>query len=303
MGIISGYPTGAKIVTDFRKKGICTKEECERLLAFTNNSGPLFIVGTIGISLFGNAKIGILLLLTHILACISVGFLFRFWKRKKVKKTKNSILKIEPNSSKISNNSVTFSNLGEILGNSIMTSINTVLLIGGFIVLFSVIISILNQSNIIHYIGILLQPVLSLFGISSNFSSAFLTGLLELTNGIKEITSVSAKSISQNVIICSFLLGFGGLSVLLQVFSITSKSDISIKPYFIGKLIHGILSAVYTYVFLTFIPFFNFDLVQSVSYFAEPLYPVATQHFSIISIIFLLLISLVLVNFRIAKKH
>lgn len=47
MGIISGYPVGAKIVTNFRKNGIVTKEEGERLITFTNNSGPLFIIGTV----------------------------------------------------------------------------------------------------------------------------------------------------------------------------------------------------------------------------------------------------------------
>lgn len=47
MGIISGYPVGAKIVTNFRKNGICTKEEAERLITFTNNSGPLFVIGTV----------------------------------------------------------------------------------------------------------------------------------------------------------------------------------------------------------------------------------------------------------------
>ncbi len=47
MGIISGYPVGAKIVTEFRKNGECSKAEAERLLAFTNNSGPLFIIGTV----------------------------------------------------------------------------------------------------------------------------------------------------------------------------------------------------------------------------------------------------------------
>lgn len=56
MGIISGYPIGAKIVTNFREQGICTKAQCERLLAFTNNSGPLFIIGTVGISLFANTR-------------------------------------------------------------------------------------------------------------------------------------------------------------------------------------------------------------------------------------------------------
>jgi len=47
MGIISGYPIGAKIVSDFKSQNICNDIECERLLAFTNNSGPLFIIGTV----------------------------------------------------------------------------------------------------------------------------------------------------------------------------------------------------------------------------------------------------------------
>lgn len=42
MGFISGYPTGAKIACDFRKKNILPKEECERLLSFTNNSRTTF---------------------------------------------------------------------------------------------------------------------------------------------------------------------------------------------------------------------------------------------------------------------
>ena len=80
MGIISGYPVGAKIAVNFRNNNILPKEECERLLSFTNNSGPLFIIGTVGITMFGSSTIGLLLLTTHILACLTVGFLFRFWK-------------------------------------------------------------------------------------------------------------------------------------------------------------------------------------------------------------------------------
>ena len=60
MGIISGYPVGAKIACNLRESNTCSKEECERLLAFTNNSGPLFIVGTVGIKMFGSSIIGFL---------------------------------------------------------------------------------------------------------------------------------------------------------------------------------------------------------------------------------------------------
>lgn len=44
MGIVSGYPIGAKIIVNLKEKGICNKIEAERLLAFTNNSSPLFII-------------------------------------------------------------------------------------------------------------------------------------------------------------------------------------------------------------------------------------------------------------------
>ncbi len=47
MGIISGYPTGAKMVTNLREKKICSRIEAERLLCFTNNSGPLFIISVV----------------------------------------------------------------------------------------------------------------------------------------------------------------------------------------------------------------------------------------------------------------
>ena len=80
MGIISGYPVGAKIVSNLKKQGICTEEECERLLAFTNNSGPLFIIGTVGVSLFSSSDIGFKLFFVHLLSCLLVGFLFRWWK-------------------------------------------------------------------------------------------------------------------------------------------------------------------------------------------------------------------------------
>lgn len=80
MGIISGYPVGAKIVSNLKKQGICTLEECERLLAFTNNSGPLFIIGTVGVSLFSSSNIGFKLFFVHLISCLLVGFLFRWWK-------------------------------------------------------------------------------------------------------------------------------------------------------------------------------------------------------------------------------
>ena len=256
MGIISGYPIGAKIATNFRKEGICTKEECERLLSFTNNSGPLFIIGSVGILLYRNTMIGLLLFITHLLASLSVGIIFRFWK-----KTKPSDSYSSPSKSYTKNeNHASLSNLGEILSESIVSSIKSILVIGGFVVIFSSIISILKSSGITRIIEIIATPLFNSIHISPSFIEPLFTGFFEITNGISSISNIACKKLSINILITAFLLGFGGISVLLQVLSITSKSDLSIKPYIYGKLLHGIIAVLYTFILMKLFPFFNFDL-------------------------------------------
>lgn len=250
MGLISGYPTGAKIVTRFREKGLLTKAESERLLTFTNNSGALFILGTVGITLFGNTTIGVLLLITHILSCISVGFVFRFWKF-------NDNEKINYN--KINSN--TKNGSSNILSSSITNSINTILMIGGFIVLFSIIISILNSSKLMIFLSTLIEPIANIFNIDNKFCIPIVSGILELTNGVSLVSSISNKLLSTNIIISAFLLGFGGISIILQIYAIIADSDISIFPYIIGKFLQGVFAAIYTFSFIKIFPFFNFDLV------------------------------------------
>ena len=257
MGIISGYPVGAKIASKFRENNICSKAECERLLSFTNNSGPLFIIGTVGILMYQNTTIGILLFITHLLGCISVGFIFRFWKRNDNFKDYNK----KKNYNYLSNkNNANFANLGEVLAESITNSISTILLIGGFVVIFSSVISILKASGILNILCASITPIFNILHIDSNFISGILTGFLEITNGIQSISSIACKNFSINLVITAFLLGFGGISVFLQVFSITSKTDLSIKPYIYGKLLHGLFAAFYTFLFIQIFPFFNFNL-------------------------------------------
>ena len=154
MGLISGYPIGAKIVTDFRNKGICTKDEGNRMLAFTNNAGPLFIVGTIGVGFFGNKTIGLLLLITHILSCITVGIIMKYFSKDQTSYIKLNDTKKAPD----------FNNSSD--------AISTILMIGGYIVMFSVLISILNRLHLLNFLSIFLSSILSIFNISSSLKKS-----------------------------------------------------------------------------------------------------------------------------------
>lgn len=279
MGIISGYPVGAKIVTNFRNNGLCTKAEAERLIAFTNNSGPLFIIGTVGIAMFGNTEIGILLFITHFVSSLLVGFLFRFWKYNDKEKI-NAYKKSSSSSA-----TITFSNLGEVLSDSILNAVHTIVIIGGFVVLFSVIISILNNCGFFNVITVLLTPLFKNLNLSTDFISPIISGIIELTNGLSAVCSVPEKSISINIILSAFLLGFGGFSVLLQVLSIVSKSDISIKAYFVGKLLQGTIACILTYVVIHIFPIFNLDIVPIFSQNVDKLSASSYFNFCSISIL------------------
>ncbi len=260
MGLISGYPVGAKIVCHLREQGLCTKDEGERMLAFTNNSGPLFIIGTVGISLFSNQTVGIILLVTHILACITVGIVLGFTKKKDNIRWERYSINTRQKDEKT---------LGGILGESIKNAISTILMIGGFVVIFSIIISILNTSHILDIISKFISPIITNVGINSEFIKPILAGIIELTNGVKLISEASVVNYNLSIMLSAFLLGFGGISILLQVSSIVAKTDLSMKKYIIGKILQGIIASIYVFFILNFIPSLdvqniNIELIISV---------------------------------------
>ena len=240
LGIISGYPVGARVVCNLKKNKVISKIEAERLIAFTNNSGPLFILGTVGIAMLNNKRIGIILLISHITSAVLVGYFFRFWKKDK----------LDINFKEICYSSnlvpIKFSNIGEILGESIKNAIFSLLSVGGYIVLFSVILSILNTSGIINTVSLFLYN----FGIPIEFSNACIPSFIEITNGLNLLSLVYYNYPLITVLLISFFLGFGGFCVLLQVYSIIAKENISIKPYLYGKVLQGFFSVIITFILI-----------------------------------------------------
>lgn len=207
--------------------------------------------------MFANSTIGLVLFVTHILSAITVGFILGLFSKNK---TKASSFTAHSNLQQKNENNCTFKNLGAILSESIFEASKTIIMIGGFVVIFSVVISILNTSKALEILSATLYPILKLLNIDLSFAKPILAGIMELTNGLSLVTAVSTKNISIIIILCAFLLGFGGISVLLQVLSIVSKSDLSIKKYILGKFLQGIIAASYTYILIATIPILNFNL-------------------------------------------
>ena len=101
-------------------------------------------------------------------------------------------------------------------------------------------------------------------GVLSCFNNVWIEstilGLIEITHGIKLISTISGASLLWNLVITAFLLGTGGICVLLQVWSTIANTDLSIKPYIFGKIFNGVFSAILMFVVLSVFPILQFSI-------------------------------------------
>lgn len=229
ISLFCGYPLGAKYACDLFEDGLIDFKTCERLINIATNASPLFVIGAVGTSMLKSNSIGYLLLISNYISCFLMGIIIP---------GKASYDTYKKNMKNINSKN----NIGNIVKESIESSIKTSMNIGGFVILFSVIISII-KSNILFDIAI--NNISTLLNIQKNLVEGMFLGIIEMTNGCFLISEASA-SIYIKAILISFILGFSGFSVVSQVFSFTYKHNLSMKKYIARKAIQGLICSLTT---------------------------------------------------------
>lgn len=218
MSILSGTPSNGKYLKDLYDNKLIDNNDIQKSLNFCHFTNPIFIIGTIGYAFLNNKKLGLVILISHYTSSFIIGL---FNKNDKSLKISNISIKSNKN------------NFISILKNSINNTVDTLLLILGIITSCIIITTIINN----------------IFNINDNYK--FLFGIIEITQGLKYL-SLSNLNINIKTIISSFLISFGGICIHAQVFSILNNKKIRYIPYFISRIIHGLLSSIIT-IFLIYI--------------------------------------------------
>lgn len=231
LGILGGYPVGARTAIALYQKGQCTKDEAERLLSFCNNSGPAFILGVVGAGIFSSSVAGLLLYGAHVLSSVLVGILFRGYGNPKIKGT------LSATQSPVS---ISFP---DAFTASVKNAFSATLNICAFVIFFTVVIRLLFLSGVITYLAGFLSWLLSDLGVKQEVIESILTGLIEMTSGVWSLRDMAA-SLGSRLCMAAFILGWAGLSVHCQVLSFIGQSGLSTRTYFFGKLLHGAISAL-----------------------------------------------------------
>lgn len=231
MSIMSGNPANAKYTRELYQNGDLNEYEATKILCFSCFANPLFILGTVSLLFLNNKKVGLLILLCHYIGNIIIGLFLRNYHPSNQKEKTGLKTAINAMHEKRISNTNTF---GQIVTNSLTSSINTLLLILGVMTMCLVLTTIIdNNINI----GSILQSILN--------------GSIEMTQGLKYI-STEPIPLKLKCILSVMILSFGGLSVHMQIVGILSDTKIKYLPFLCCRIIHSIISGILMYIIFDF---------------------------------------------------
>jgi len=222
LSLVSGLPSNAKYIKSYLDNGMCTVD-AEIMLSVTFFPNPMFVISSVGLLMMGSKRLGVMALIS---VYLSNFILYIFYYRK-----------LCGMNMPISNNKLKFSLL---LSSSIKNNISTLLVILGTVMFF------ITSLNIVLYY--------------TNFSGeirAIISGVFEMTSGIKNMSTTMYSTQVKYLFIC-LILSFSGFSVLMQALSILSDYKLNIKFILKNKIFLVLINFLINYVYIIlFIWFYN----------------------------------------------
>lgn len=223
-GFLCGYPMGSKVTADLLLEGKISRSEAQYLLSFCNNASPVFIISYIVLQNMRQERLIFPALAILMLSPVIASFLFRFFYIHRKENPAGSYSGCK--------------NGGQIQGNlvdtCIMNGFEMITKVGGYIMLFSIIVSLIQMADIAN-------PL---------FQYLFLPSM-EITSGISLLCQ-SSLSASETFFLCMVCTSFGGWCAAAQTNCMISETGLSIKPYIAQKLITATVTSLLCYAYLHF---------------------------------------------------
>lgn len=218
-GFLCGYPMGAKTTSDLLNVNKISRSEASYLLSFCNNTSPAFILSYVVAQNMKERNLCIPFFLILTFTPLMLSFIFRLFYR--LPESSCSFPQVTPGS---------FSNPSESISNSfldrcILNAFESVTKVGGYMMMFSVLIQLLAS--------VLPNTIFSLLLYSS----------LEISTGIRLLFS-SALYTTEKIILCAFLTSFGEWCCIAQTYSMISGSQLPILPYIAEKLVTALVTSL-----------------------------------------------------------
>ncbi|KZE74635.1 MULTISPECIES: sporulation integral membrane protein YlbJ [Paenibacillus] len=265
----SGYPIGAKLTAKLWEQKWITRIEGERLVAFTTSSDPIFLIGAVSVGFFHKPEIALVLGAAHYGGVLIIGLLMRFHGSRSDKSdTRSERSHTSQKTWSKSDNTITAVRnkqpgplrqalsamhtarledgrpLGELLRQAIASSLRLIIVVGGLVVFFCVILEALTNSGLMSGLHLLTASLLTTCGLPPALTESIVGGIFEVTLGAQAAGEAAAAALPFKVAAAAFVLSWGGLSVHAQVASILNMTNLRYMPFLLARAAHGVISAL-----------------------------------------------------------
>lgn len=206
LGLIGGYPAGARTAAELYQARLLTRAEAEQLLAFCNNANPAFLISVLGVGVFHSVRVGMWLWIIHVLSALLTGICFRNYggRERHIPSRAGAVRAVSFSTAFVA---------------AVKSALSTVLSICAFVSVFYTVA----------------QPLRFLPG---SFAPAAV-GFLELFSVIPLLPQGRF-----GFCLAASLAGWGGVSVLCQTMAVLADSGLSAKTCWLGKALQAGLSAL-----------------------------------------------------------
>ena len=233
-GFSAGFPTGAAVTAGLYRSGEVDREQAGRLLAFTNNAGPLYITVAVAAGLFAQPAAAPLLAGVHYGLNLLLGILLGLFARRQNRNqaaSRSDAAKMaagftaQRRGDDPQQAALPFANM---LKAAAQRAAANIALIGCYMVFFSVLSAMLAPATLSEE-----RPLLF----------AALNGLWEMSNGMQAL-AVCGLPLTAALPLAAAQLAFGGFSVQAQVLAMIADTEISPRWYLLSRPLHALASAL-----------------------------------------------------------
>ncbi len=216
LGSLCGFPVGAKTAVALYDRGVISRRECEHLLTFCNCPGSAFLISGVGVSLFGNRRLGTALYFCVLGCSFGIGLVARFLMgRRERGEHPHYPSGLHPGGA-------------EMFTSAVSSAATGMLTVCAYVVFFSTLS------------GTLAELARAVGGMEPHLF-ALLCGFLEMSGGIGAASTLPNGETA--LIFAAAMAGWSGLSVHCQIASLCGGRGLSLRPYLLAKTAGGVLAA------------------------------------------------------------
>ncbi len=207
---------GAKLLSNSYNSGYLNTDNCIKTSILASTASTIFIMATVGTTLLGSSYYAVIIIIAHLLGGVANYIIHYHYYN-------------SPTPDPVTQ-AISTSKQDDIVLDSLMS----VLLVGAYIALFSVL------CQMILYI------LPSYFTTDGLLLTSYLLGLLEVTYGCINICAIASTTTA--TVLCCSLLSFGGICITMQCMTFLQPCGIKYGTALKLKVMHCALSTIICYL-------------------------------------------------------